>query len=202
MAEKPPVADPVMPPKEEAPPAPSDPKVSNPPAKEEAPKAEPKAEGKEEQPPTPKKVVPEKYDLKVADDSVLDALAVEKIAAYAKEQGLSQQEAQELLEGEAEAVAKERKELSERYLKASKEDKEIGGEAFQQSVEVGLKAVERFGSPALRKILDQSGYGNHPEWIRFVSKIGKAMKDDKFISAPAPSGKEGKSIVDKFYPKG
>ena len=36
------------------------------------------------------KVVPEKYDLKLPKDSALDSSDLERIASYAKEQGLSQ----------------------------------------------------------------------------------------------------------------
>ncbi len=186
---------------------PAEPKVSEPPKVEpEAPKApeakptEPKKES--EQPPTPKKVVPEKYEFKVAENSVLDSRHVEKIAAYAKEQGLSQQEAQELLDGEAEAVAKEVRDLSAEFLNQSKADKEIGGEAFDKSVALGNAALEKFATPELRKILDRTGYGNHPEWIRFVARIGKAMESDKFVpnEPAAVPGEITKSRVSKFYP--
>jgi hypothetical protein len=50
--------------------------------------------------PTEAKVVPEKYDLKLPEASLLDASHVEKLTAFAKERGLSNDEAQALLERE------------------------------------------------------------------------------------------------------
>src|SRR5688572_20896218 len=58
-----------------------------------------------EAPKEQKPVVPEKYDLKLPEGSLLEAAQMEKISAYAKEKGLSNEQAQELLERENDAVS-------------------------------------------------------------------------------------------------
>ena len=179
--------------KPETPPPAADPKKDSatPPVKEE-----PK---KEEQPPA--KVVPEKYDLKVGEDSVLDPIAVEKIAAYAKEQGLSQEEAQQVLDGEAEAVAKDVSTRSEAWLTAAKADKEIGGEAFEKNKTLALQVVEKFFTPEFQKLLNRSGYGNNPEVLRGFARLGKAMSPDKLVNPTHNATGPTKSREEKFYPE-
>lgn len=175
-----------------------DPKVSDPKATDPAKPAEP-APKVEEKPPAAK-VVPEKYELKLAEDSVLGPRDVEKIAAYAKEQGLSQQEAQLVLEGEAERVAKDKTEQTDAWLVQAKADKEIGGEAFEKNTALALQVVDRY-FPEFKKELNRTGFGNHPDVIRGFARIGKMMTPDQLVLPSVTGGKEKKSREEIFYGK-
>lgn len=182
-------------------------KVSDPaPDKADAPKAEAEKkaelEKKEtaEQPPKEKTVAPEKYDLKLSEDSVLGKRALERIEAYAKEQGLSNEQAQAIVDGEAEAVAKFVDEQSNEWANQTKNDKEIGGEGFKKNVETAKRVIDKFGSDTLRKELNKTGYGNHPELIRLLSRIGKAMNEDELVIPGAQAGTK-RSREEIFYGK-
>lgn len=150
-------------------------------------------------------VVPEKYDLKLPEGSQLDKTAIDRISTYAKEKGLSQDAAQELLNRENGAVeahvAAQSKRLEEKrdeWAKAWEADKEIGGAAFKENVELAKRVVERFGDTELRTALDQSGLGNHPALARLLVKIGKSMGDDKLVVGKTASGE--KSLASMLYP--
>lgn len=194
-------------------------KETQPPAKDAAPKdatpkdAAPKGEGADAPKPEGDKgtdgqarVVPEKYDLKLPAGSLLDAQALERTATFAKENGLTNKEAQAILERESASIASyvesQREALAEKtkeWVETVKNDKEIGGEGFNKTVEMAKRVVDRYGSDSLKQALNDSGLGNHPELVRFVARIGKAMTEDQLIlPGSQPAGK--KSPEETFYP--
>lgn len=163
-------------------------------------KQEQKAESKDAQ------GAPEKYDLKLPEKSALDASAIERIAAYAKEQGLTNEEAQGLLEIESEAVsryaqaqAEQVKSKVEGWKADVRKDKEIGGEAFEKNVELAKRVVERFASEDFKKALNETGLGNHPELVRVFFKIGLAMADDSLVQSGAQIGPKSRDVADLLY---
>lgn len=181
-------AAPVTPPEGAAPAA-----ASAAPAGEQKPK-----EGETPPPETPAKVVPEKYALKLEEHSHLDPTNLASIEAYAKANKLSQEEAQGLVaktEADTKAFVESRK---AEWLKQSTSDKEVGGDHLKENVAHASRAIERFASPALKAELNKTGYGNHPEMIRMLSRIGKSMAEDKLI-LPGSQGSASKPMEEVFY---
>ena len=153
------------------------------------------------------KVAPEKYTLKVPENSPLSQAHIDKISSFAKEKGLSNDEAQMLVERESEAVATfkatqmaEFETKKTQWFEDSKNDKEFGGEKFKESAELSHRVIERFASPTLKEHLKETGLGNHPELVRFVWAIGKEMSEDKLI---IPGGQtkqpEKKTAAERLY---
>lgn len=145
---------------------------------------------------------PEKYDLKLPDGTPLDSSEIEKTADYARERGLSNDAAQELLRRDHEAVMgyiDRAKEQVAQWASQAQADKEIGGDAFAGNVETAKRFFDRFGSPALKKALNDTGLGNHPELIRLGLKAGKAMADDSFVKGGG-SPETKKSPAEVAYP--
>ena len=149
--------------------------------------------------------VPDKYELKLPDGSLLDTQAVEKIAAYAKGRGLSNEEAQAYLERQDEAVesyVESQKTSHEARAKAwveeLKTDKDFGGEAFGKNAELSKRVVDRFFPPEFKKALDESGMGNYPPLVKGFAAVGRAMSDDQLV---IPMGQLGgkRSPEDIFY---
>jgi hypothetical protein len=172
--------------------------------KQEA-KAEDKKEGEEEDEEF-KDESPEKYELNLAEESLLDQTDVDRITADARELGLSNEDAQEMLTLESEAISRYQvkiddnvKEVREAWKKEAEKDKEIGGENFKESVELANRVIERFGSDSLRESLNKTSFGDHPEVIRIFSKIGKLMADDKLVipNSQSPGGEV--PVEELFY---
>lgn len=150
--------------------------------------------------------VPEKYDFKLDDGSLLDAAYVEQFSQFAKEKKLTQDQAQEFLQREAQAlnsfVQKQQQEFEKvqaEWVNQIKNDSEIGGEKFNQSIELAHRALKQFASDSFLKELETTGYGNHPELVRVFAKIGNMIKEDKMISPSAAGGT--RSIEEIFYGK-
>jgi hypothetical protein len=149
----------------------------------------------------------DQYDLKAPKDSLLDSGAVDRIKSFAKEKGLSPDQAQALLERESANVAsfvaeqqKTHEEMRTSWLEQARTDKEIGGDNFNANTELAKRVVERFGTDEFKKALDESGLGNHPELVRILARIGKAMGNDTLVVPGSSTGTPKQSMAERLYP--
>jgi hypothetical protein len=194
---------------QDAPPAPPAPEAVKKPEAEgekkpEEVKAEESKDKKDEQP-----KVPEKYELKLPDGSPLDQKHIDKVAAFAKEKGLSNDAAQVILERESAAVQSfaetQRAALDARHnewRQQAESDPVIGGEKLAETAELAKRALQRFGSEKLREELEVTRMGDHPEVLRMFAEIGRSMSNDKLILAGAQKGSADKTDhADVLYPK-
>lgn len=136
---------------------------------------------------------PEAYEqFKAPEGKEYDPHVLEQFSTAAKEANLSQDAAQKLLDKVAPALQERQTQqadaLKSQWLNDSKSDKEFGGEKIQENLSIAKKSLDTFGSPELRKLLEDTGLGNHPEVIRFFYKSGKAISEDaSFVGGNAPA---------------
>lgn len=180
------------------PPAPA-PTGTAPEPKPAEPKVEPKKEGTEGE--------PKAVELKLPENSLLEAGDVVRIASEAKEQKLTQEQAQALLERESKIVSSYEqrqqdvvKKTHETWVTEAKSDKEIGGIKFPENLALAQRVLNRFGTDALKQALTDTGLGNHPEVVRVFARIGMNMSEDKLV-LPGPSAPAKKTLEEVFYPK-
>jgi hypothetical protein len=78
------------------------------------------------------------------------------------------------------------------WAKEAQNDPEIGGKNWTDTQRFAAKALDHFGAPSeikevdgkkvetneFRKLLNESGMGNHPVFIRMFRKIGEAVSED------------------------
>lgn len=173
----------------------------------EAPTAETKSEEPVNSTQPQSTIVPEKYDLKLPDGTQLDASAVEKVAQIAKEQKLSNAQAQALLNAKSDAIAefttKQQEQVKHKstndWVNEMKSDPELGGDGFDKNVEMAKRVVQKFGTESFKKTLNESGLGNHPELVRVFSRIGKLMSEDQLVLPGAQVGGNKLSMEEIFY---
>jgi len=152
------------------------------------------------------KAVPEKYELKLPEGSLVDNSRLEEIAAFAKAQGFSNETAQAVLDRESGALNAYHesqqamlKELTEvKWVEQVKADKEIGGEKFRENVELAHRALAHFGSEDFKNELNRTGFGNHPELVRVFARVGKLIANDQAVR-PGVQTTQKKSAEDLFY---
>lgn len=144
------------------------------------------------------------YDLKLPDGSILDSAYLDQTKSLAKEMNLTPEAAQKLVERDNYLQQQQLTKWNEQVVQwegVVKSDKEIGGDNFQASVNDARTALDKFGSPEFKAMLNQSGYGNHPELVRLLSRVGKAMREDSMMNGSSSgSSRQEKSMVDIFYP--
>lgn len=153
-------------------------------------------------------VAPEKYtDFKLPEGFTLDKAALDLFTPLAKSLNLSQTQAQRLIDfdiarqkGVAENQTKAWGDLLASRLETAKADPEIGGAGYDANVGLAVKALDAFGTPALRKFLNESDAGSHVELIRAFAKIGKAIGNDTVhIGGAAGAATKELSQADRIY---
>ena len=189
--------------------------VETPEPKAEAPKAEtPKADVKPEGDAAKTLLdgddkdegAPEAYaDFAMPEGMEVDKQLLEAATPVLKELGLSQPKAQKLVDmfaaqrqAEAKALNDSFTEEMKQWQTAAKSDKEFGGDTFDANLGKAKAALDRFGTPEFKKLLTETGLGNHPEIIRFAYRIGQTIKEDDpgGVNKP-PQGK--REIGDGWY---
>jgi len=180
-------------------------------ATQQAPAAEleataPEAEAQETTAP-PEKVVPEKYEFTAPDGTELDPEAIGEFEGLAKEFKLSQEEAQKVTDIGAKLAQKWEAKQADTIQKAAAEwaasataDKEYGGDMLTESLVTAKKALDAFGTPELRSLLNDSRLGNHPEVIRFMVRAGKAISEDRMVTGGAGPATGAQSTAKSLYP--
>lgn len=147
-------------------------------------------------------------DFTLPDGQKLDDYA--DTVNIAKELGLAQDKAQKLIDYEAnqrklamEESQKDQTELIKQrkheWLQAAQKDKEIGGDALMKThIPQAQKAYIQFGTAQFKELLDTTGLGNNPEFIRVFSRIGQAISEDVFHQS-SNEGKTEKTLAQRIY---
>ncbi|NDD53500.1 protease, partial [bacterium] len=138
----------------------------------------------------------------------LDAEAATEFKTVAKELGLKQENAQKVFDVGVKLMqkwearqAEAAKAANAAWIESTKADKEFGGEALDQNLAVAKKALDTFGTPELRTLLNESGLGNHPEIVRAFYRAGKAISEDRFVSGNRGPAKTGdRDFAKSLYP--
>lgn len=163
-----------------------------------------KVEAKADEVKTDEPVVPEKYELQMPEGFELDEEAWKVFEPEFRGLKLTNEQAQKLANANAkveqlraQAAEKAFNAQVEKWAEDVKADKELGGQAFEQVRDSALKAVGKFGTPELKALLNQTGLGNHPEFVRFCSRVGKQLREDDpvNVSGKATGGKSAAEIL-------
>lgn len=145
---------------------------------------------------------PEAYeDFTVPEGAELDAEVLGEFKDVAKELNLPQAAAQKVTDLGVKLaqkwVAESQQATSDMladWKVQAETDKEIGGDALSANLAVAKKAIDQFGTPEFRELLDVHRLGDNPEVIRFCLRVGKAISEDTFVgggqtTAPANAAK-------------
>jgi hypothetical protein len=152
---------------------------------------------------------PEKYEFKELEGVKLDTEAVSEFEKIAKENNLSNDNAQKFVELASKHTQKIETQMRETQAKAwedtrktwvaeLKADKEYGGAKFDETKELALRAVRFVNVPGLNEVFD-SGWGDNPKLVTAFAKFGKALSEDKLVDGDASSSP--KSAAEIIYGK-
>lgn len=159
------------------------------------------------------------YALALPENSTLDPAAVERLTALAKANGLSPEAAQSVLammDGETGNAVKVLDAANKPGGALYKSRVETWGKEALSAFDLGNGSKERLDAvlveaqaelakapPAIRDFLEQSGYGSHPDAIRWLRDIHQRTKErpavmgDKGAPPPKP-----RSIQERMYGSG
>lgn len=125
----------------------------------------------------------------VAGELGLDAPGSEKLVAFWNEV------AGDVAAAREDAWKEARREWATRTLR----DREIGGANLDRTILLASRVVNSFGSEELKEVFRSTGLGNHPEVVRFMTRVGKALGEDELhVGSQSPTGGQ-KSAAELIY---
>ena len=146
---------------------------------------------------------PDNYaDFTIAEGAQVDVPIMDEFKAVAKKLNLSQEDAQELINLQAklgEAAQTKAVEANNERKEAWRVEavKNLGVDSKKELV-FANKTIEKFGTPALREFLNETGLGNHTELVSLFVKIGKeAISEDGLVEGDQKT--KPKSDAELFY---
>lgn len=146
------------------------------------------------------KGAPDKYEFKAPEGRNFDNEVISSFSEIAKELNLSQDSAQKMLDKVGSKMVERQQAhlaaISQEWAQASQADKEFGGDNIQSNLAVAKKALDAFGTPELRSLLNESGLGNHPELIRFFYRAGKSISEDQYVVTGGTTGANKPAVRD------
>ena len=155
----------------------------------------------------PKAGAPEAYEFKAAEGQTFDPEFLKSYSEVARELDMTQEAAQTMIDKvgpvlaqqQAAQIAKVRAEWAE----ASKVDAEFGGAKFNENLALAKQSIDKFATPEFKQMLDDTGMGNHPEWIRYCYRVSKAFSPDNFEGGHKEGGaapNDFNSMASRLYP--
>ena len=148
-------------------------------------------------------VIPEKYDfatVKLPEGVVLNNDLVEAVSPLFKKFGLTQEAASELVQVHAEALAKAeaaaettRETAFKEWMKTTVTNyqaairKEWGAQA-DANLAIAQRGMATVVSPDMKALLDDTGLGNHPEFLKAFLQVGKMVSEDTPPTPGVPAG--------------
>ncbi|MBS2028723.1 MAG: hypothetical protein JST54_12550 [Deltaproteobacteria bacterium] len=112
----------------------------------------------------------------------------------AKAQGLNEKQAQAVADAYFKSTETARQaaaaQVAEQksWADAIKNDKELGGPHFDESVKFARIAVEKLGGTDLRKALAGLGLGDHPALFRAFARAGRVLAEDSIAGTQRANG--------------
>jgi hypothetical protein len=143
------------------------------------------------------------YAFEMPDGIELDKSSTDEFVAIAKELKLPGDAAKKLVDLEVKRIQAQQQAhtaLVESWAEAVKADKEIGGDKLQENLAVARKALDQFGTPELKELLNSTGMGNHPELVKLAFKIGKAISEDGFVRGAPKSPATESDLAKSLFP--
>lgn len=160
-----------------------------------------------------KPVIPDKYDfaaLKLPEGIALNEDIVKAVEPLFKKYGLTQEAASELVQAHGEALAKveaanetKREADFKDWMKTQAEQnvaairKEWGHE-FDVNLKVAQRGLARVFGPEGKALLDETGMGSHPEFLKAFLAVGKMIQEDTPPVGGQPNGRKTTTAV--LYP--
>lgn len=158
---------------------------------------------------------PDKYEVKLPEGSVLPAAVLERMTPAARELGIvSNENAQRLvalIDGEAKQVATRIaadyspggtvfETQRRQYEAAALSAPDLGNgspQVLQAKVARVTAFTQKYFPEDVRKLINDTGVGNHPNFFRTMLKLADQMKEDGYVAGS--TSKPAKSHAERIY---
>ena len=149
---------------------------------------------------------PEAYAFTMPEGFELNTEVSSEFEAYARELNLPQDKAQAVVDMGVKLMQGAQAKQAEAYQQTQKEwrdavvnDKELGGTALAENLSYAAKVLDTF-APDLRAVLDETGLGNHPAFVKAFVKIGKTISEDRLVGGAQQAPGAATDPAAKLFP--
>lgn len=190
----PPADPPAAPPAGDPAPPPADPPPAAPPA------GEPPAPPQDVQPPADPPGPPDAYELTAPEGSPFDASDLDRFSAIAREEGWTNEQAQQVLARDAQRLQAR----VEAFKAETVADPVLGGANLEQTQQLVSRALDHHvpdstpDGAALRAYLQKSGFLHNRLIVGLFAKLGKDLVEDQPMRATEPAAPPPKSATERL----
>lgn len=169
-----------------------------------------KEEPKEPTPPTTetKSALVDYETLKLPEGSLLSVQDLAEVKKEAKDNSLSIEEAQGIIEVKNDAIKGFSQRQQETWQNLRKEwkqswlnDPEYGGDKASESTELAKRAWDKLADNELKTLADQTGWGDHPAVLRMLARAGRLFSEDQLIRGQVGASPQKRSPEEILYGK-
>ena len=129
---------------------------------------------------------PSEYEFKPPEGQPIEESVLDAFKTSARELNLTNDGAQSILDSVLPKIQEAAQEnlvrIRGEWQEMSKADSEIGGDSFPANVAIANTALDKFCSPEMKSLLIESGFADHPEFVRSYYRIGKAISEDTILA--------------------
>jgi hypothetical protein len=138
-------------------------------------------------------VDPASYKIEIPEGFELDPAVDKQFREFAAKNKFTQDQVASLKDMQVAMYAKQTEALAKQVTEWGNEvnaDKEFGGPNVDANMAIAGVAINEFFSPKVAALLDKTGLGNHPEFVRGFYRIGLTMSElPTFNAKTGGSGK-------------
>lgn len=152
-----------------------------------------------EQKPSTPEVVDDKTEFKIPDGMKIDEKKMTSFKTVAKELGLTKEQAQKLVDLDAENIKNTDKAFQDMKASWKAETMKMLGENAEQKLGEAAAAFKQFGDDEFVKLMQETGLENHPAVVRVFRNIGSKIAVDKTVSATSNGVKSSMTFTEALY---
>lgn len=154
----------------------------------------------EPKPSTPE-VVNDSTEFKIPEGMKIDDKKMSSFKTVAKELGLTKDQAQKLVDMDAQNIQNADNAFREMQKKWKEDTMKELGENAEQKLGEAAAAFKRFGDDEFVKLLKDTGLENHPAMVRVFRNIGSKLAVDKTVPGTSNGVKSTMTFEEALYGK-
>jgi len=154
-----------------------------------------------EQKPSTPEVVNDSTEFKIPDGMKIDEKKMASFKTVAKELGLTKDQAQKLVDMDAQNIQNADNAFREMQKKWKEDTMKELGENAEQKLGEAAAAFKRFGDDEFVKLLKDTGLENHPAMVRVFRNIGSKLAVDKTVPGTSNGVKSTMTFEEALYGK-
>jgi hypothetical protein len=151
---------------------------------------------------TPVPDAPEAYKLDYGMPDGIDPHVDRQFRQFAHENGVSGEMAQKLVDFHNSLEADRYQDHQTQTGEWERQTRALPGwhgNNYRKNMGVANKALQAFASPALAKMIRESGYSCHPEVVKTFYNVGRRLTEDSYVDSNRNTGRK-KTIGEILYP--